>query len=555
MKLSRQVLREPSIGPKKNLPHKKRITKKLKTISPNDDRMHAQTPDSIGYPMQMHGINHHDIDSMPNYLHSDHLSRLSTNQQHQTTSLNLTMNAHAQPIQLTTNRVEQPKHHHTPETSFSQSFSGQSIQAVHLDTIHSVQSNGMSVSRSHLLHSSQFTCEICSTQTTSQFEFYKHLKYHYEPDVTEHVKMESSRGVPVSAGNTSMMMNSNQPDMFEMRDQRKMVVTPTIVNHRHMGESVVLTNSSFVRMPSNGQDFGCIIEHEPITDDDSINDYSGHVLSGIKAEQNEFSDPEDMLESGVLDNAQRVVDSYIENGTSEVKSLIDMNENQGNMVDNDAWSSPHREDALSTGMVYDMHKHPDDGEALPLSNFSIADQKPQAAPIANNQSVIERSGDLALMYEINMNEKDFEMMTDNSPENSLLRRQLIKSNDSSMSAFEPKNSAEIREDNEPAVETSAKEDVIQYRPNPTKINIQDEFIEEEQTDSDMDGERPSGPKKKRKIYRCRRCDKVCNSKNALHYHYLSHTGERNHRCDECGKSFFASSALKVRVWKNIPPKP
>lgn len=79
----------------------------------------------------------------------------------------------------------------------------------------------------------------------------------------------------------------------------------------------------------------------------------------------------------------------------------------------------------------------------------------------------------------------------------------------------------------------------------TKINIQDEFIEEERTDSDVDPEKPDAQKKKKKIYRCKRCNKICNSKNALHYHFLSHTGERPYKCNECDKSFFAGSALKV----------
>lgn len=93
--------------------------------------------------------------------------------------------------------------------------------------------------------------------------------------------------------------------------------------------------------------------------------------------------------------------------------------------------------------------------------------------------------------------------------------------------------------------TKPKVDSPQPQPPLAKINIQDEFIEEEQTDSDLDPDKPDASKKKKKIYRCKRCNKLCNSKNALHYHFLSHTGERNHRCDECEKSFFSSSALKV----------
>lgn len=89
----------------------------------------------------------------------------------------------------------------------------------------------------------------------------------------------------------------------------------------------------------------------------------------------------------------------------------------------------------------------------------------------------------------------------------------------------------------------------------TKINIQDEFIEEEHTDSDVDPDKPDGQKKKKKVYRCKRCNKVCNSKNALHYHFLSHTGQRPHKCNECDKSFFASSALKVHKRLHSGDKP
>lgn len=86
-------------------------------------------------------------------------------------------------------------------------------------------------------------------------------------------------------------------------------------------------------------------------------------------------------------------------------------------------------------------------------------------------------------------------------------------------------------------------------------DIQDEFIEEEKTDSDSERPNGGGPRKKRKFFRCKRCNKLCNSKNALHYHFLSHTGERPFQCDECGKSFFASSALKVHKRLHSGDKP
>lgn len=420
MKLTRHIARDPSIGPKKNFPPKKRITKKLKTISPIDDRMHAQTPDLTPYHTQMHVISQHDIDSIENYTqsHTDHLNRISANQQ-QTTSLNLTMNA--QPIQLTTTRLDHSKHH-TPEPAFSESHpftnSSQSIQSVQMEHM---TSNEMSAARSHLHHTSHFTCEICATQTTSQLEFYKHLKYHYEPEAVENVKMESIRSVGVGSDhtvNTSILMESNQSHLFNMRDQRKLDAPPTIVSQRDLSESVVLTTNGYHRLPANNQDFNCIgnIDHEPITDDDSITDYSGNVLNGIKAEQNEFSDPEDMLESGVLDNAQRVVDSYIENGTSEVKNLIELNENQGNIGDNDGWSPPPSEHTLSAGIAYGMQKHAVDNDELRLNNFPIGEAK-SASSSNPSHTVIERSSDLSLMYEINMNDKDFDII-DDSPENS-----------------------------------------------------------------------------------------------------------------------------------------
>lgn len=44
---------------------------------------------------------------------------------------------------------------------------------------------------------------------------------------------------------------------------------------------------------------------------------------------------------------------------------------------------------------------------------------------------------------------------------------------------------------------------------------------------------------------CPNCNRTFNHRNSLLYHIRSHSGQRPHQCEVCGKSFFAASALKV----------
>lgn len=401
-KLLRQSSKEQSIAPKKSLPHKKRITKKLKSISPNVDQMH-----SIDATYK----SHHDMSHLQTQSHHEQSFSVSSHQQNET--LNLAMNP--QPMQLTTTRID----HTQNQTEFitpDQFGSANSMHAVQMQQMPiSEQQPTIQTTRCH----ARFACEICGMQAQTQLAFYHHLKLHYEPEVqviAQNCKIEGNvRNVSHDTANisTSLDLNQSSQHIFQLNTERKMNIGSHQIN-----QPVIMTDS-FGRLQNNEQDFSCIsgIGNEDVTDDESINGYNDHALSGIKAE-NEFSDTEDMLENGVLDKVQRVVDSYIENGTSDVKNLIDMNESQhhSSLVDSSCnWTT-------SNAHSYTMDKN-EPVSNMNASSFVItANNQSKAAShaaqnhIINNQSVIERPEELTLIYEINMNDKDFPIMDDTSTE-------------------------------------------------------------------------------------------------------------------------------------------
>lgn len=393
-KLLRQSSKEQTIAPKKSLPHKKRITKKLKSISPNIDQMQA-----VDQAYQ----NHHDMTHLQRRSHHD--QTYSVPSHHQNETMNLAINS--QPIQLTTSRIDQ-----SAEFIATDQFSG-------TNSMHAVQMQHMSIAeeqsaRCHV----RFACEICGMQAQTQLAFYHHLKLHYEPEISANALNCKIEGNVRDTNITSALdLEQSNQNIFQMDNERK--ISDQCISSQSMNQPVIMSDH-FVRLQNNQQDFSCIsgIGNEDVTDDESMNGYNDAALSGIKAEQNEFSDTEDMLENGVLDKVQRVVDSYIENGTSDVKNLIDMNESQhhSSLVDGSCnWTT-------SNSHSYTMEKN-ESVSNMNANNFVItANNQNKEAPnatqnhIINNQSVIERPEELTLIYEINVNDKDFPIMDDTSTE-------------------------------------------------------------------------------------------------------------------------------------------
>lgn len=474
-------------APKKSLPHKKRITKKLKSISPNVDQMQASV-DSYHIAHQPHSHhhhhNHHDI-SHSMHRHSTHQEQSysvvhhhhSQQQQQQNETLNLTLNS--QPIQLTTTRID--AHNQsvngstgtTNQTEFitSDQFDSQIHQISMTETGITTAVHGGDTSTIQTV--ARFACELCGMQAETQLSFYNHLKLHYEPDVppahsqsyklTEsirNVQHQNAATAATSIDTSVLVLEQNDQHMFHLTngsDERKISVQDQCIGGQTItsAQPVIMSDShSFVRVQNSDQDFSCIsdigqsdvgADNDDGVDDDASIAYNDTGLVGIKSEQNEFSDTEDMLENGVLDKVQRVVDSYIENGTSDVKNLIDMNENQHHsslVVDGTCnWNSAAAAEAPTTGgnvhslsnnTVYNIDKNEPVDPNINANSFVITtttaanNQNKEASHAAvasvtqnhiiNDGAVIARPEELTLIYGINVNDKDFPIIDDTSSE-------------------------------------------------------------------------------------------------------------------------------------------
>lgn len=64
------------------------------------------------------------------------------------------------------------------------------------------------------------------------------------------------------------------------------------------------------------------------------------------------------------------------------------------------------------------------------------------------------------------------------------------------------------------------------------------------TNNENTEQEKSRPRRSKQLS-CPHCNRTFNHRNSLLYHIRSHSGQRPHQCEVCGKSFFAASALKV----------
>lgn len=492
-------------APKKSLPHKKRITKKLKSLGPIEGQLQIHLQQAH-YQTQLHPYHQQQ-------------------QQQHTAVISLKPQQHS----IQSSQSSQIIQHATP-TVVSSNDQQQLLCQNQLQNVSMGMSSSSSVITQH--HSMPFACELCGFQSDSQLEFFNHLKMHYEPShPSDSMKATSQKPGPDGNGldlsgidlptaiSTFNALQQNSQNMFEMN-------VPSSSEH--------FTSTAEATM--------CTV-NECRNDDDSIGAYNIQSHHHIKSEQNnQFSDTEDMLESGVIDKVQRTVDNYIKNRAAAVKDS-----------DEKDWFQQHESADLSNHIaVYQMTKTNigDEECGLDANEFHMNRQP-------NGNTVIERipatatSEALTLIYEING--KDLTELIDESATDAMLRNQTVETNGNECDYEEPDFGDSI------GVNYVIEKDKIAVDENGSlkSQNIFDEFIEQEKTDSDCDATatKANGTRKKKKIYRCKRCDKLCYSKNALHYHFLSHTGSRPFVCEICGKSFFAGSALKVHKRLHSGDKP
>lgn len=451
-------------APKKSLPHKKRITKKLKSISPIDElQTHVQPNSEVQY---------------------QHLSHTSF--------------------------LQQPK---VVESSRIQIIQASDFSAAQTLTIQNAPEKPQAQASQVAL----FTCELCGYQCSAQLCFFHHLKIHYEPSgATMKIEtIKSSEAENSIEANGIDLSTSAFDELHASSPQNIFDLSTTAMNNHFVNNTISVVTHQTVANAGDG--LNDEDDDEDVHNENASDHYGESQM--IKSEENELSETEYIISSEVVDMSGHSL--------GDVKSIIGLSTKSGPKE----WFQ-HDDRQLHSNVVY----HIDKSSVIDASAFHLSQDNDQQVNSVTESIPAGSSQQPMDQYELSMHEK--EMTEDYAP--------VLNENSHSgheIPASEVNNGAEEKGKAQTSQQTLSIK------------NIQHEFIEEEKTDSDSDAVKPNGVRKKKKLYRCRRCDKLCNSKNALHYHFLSHTGERPHQCEICGKSFFASCALKVHKRLHSGDKP
>lgn len=159
-------------APKKNLPHKKRITKKLKSINQAEDLM-QQTK---------------QIHQASQFQQEQPLQSTQSALQYQTQSQPQDLNGFQQQLQAHEIQALHQQQHSQIIQQTKQNESKSPLYTNQMENLMMVQQYpaAVKVEPLNMLQSAQslFSCELCGSQCSNQFEFFAHLKTHYEPKTT-----------------------------------------------------------------------------------------------------------------------------------------------------------------------------------------------------------------------------------------------------------------------------------------------------------------------------------------------------------------------------------
>lgn len=229
---------------------------------------------------------------------------------------------------------------------------------------------------------------------------------------------------------SSMIIHQNQQDLYDVttssnsNENRNVIseLQPSVVNDRF---NTNITSDLIEEMSGMNEDCSRMSDGRAHETGSMV-----HYSHSIKTAESEFSDTEDMLDGDVVDKVQNTVDNYIENNSNDVKDIINLNEgihhthSDGEPQHELNGIAPMTEESVCNKVwanLTDNAQYPD--VDIPLDKSEDVDSSQQFSLDRNlekhTNTVIERipatstTEEMTVIYEIDINDKDFYVMQDN----------------------------------------------------------------------------------------------------------------------------------------------